>query len=154
VSRKFIVMVPVSLTLLMTSCSDSKVVQCQRLIKQVDDGIQLIEKDKGSQVITSGKLAKELEDVTQKVRELNIKDPKLKDYQNNFVKVFENLSQNIGKASKALASAKTAQASVEGRNKIQKAKEEIEASLQKASDIAKQSDSAASELKKYCIQVK
>jgi chromosome segregation ATPase len=154
VSRKFIVMVPVSLTLLMTSCSDSKVVQCQRLIKQVNEGIELIEKDKGSQVITSGKLAKELEDVTQKMRELNVKDPKLKDYQNNFVKVFESLSQNIAKASKALASAKTAQASVEGRNTIQKAREEIDTSLKKASDIAKQSDSAASELKKYCSQAK
>jgi GGDEF domain-containing protein len=150
VSRKFILMIPVSLTLLMTGCNDSKVAQCERLIKQVNAGTILLEKNKGSQVTKSIQLAKDLEDITKKTQELNLKDPKLKDYQSKFVKVFETLSQNIAKASKALGSAKTAQASVDGRAIIQKAREEIDTSLQKASDAAKQSDSMATELNKYC----
>jgi chromosome segregation ATPase len=150
VSRKYIVIIPVSLTLLMTSCNDSKVAQCERLTKQVNEGTTLIEKNKGSQVTTSIKLSKDLENVTKKTQELSLKDPKLKDYQNKFIKIFETMSQNIAKAAKALSSAKTAQASVDGRTTIQKAREQIDSSLQQASVAAKQSDSIATELNKYC----
>jgi hypothetical protein len=154
VSRKLIVMIPVGLILLVTSCSESKVAQCQRLIEQVDKVNLLIEKEKGSQVTTSDKLAKELDNVTKATQELNLKDPKLKDYQGKFGKIFENLSQNIAKASKALGSTKTAKPSVEGRAAIQKAGEEIKTSLQKAEDSAKKSETLVSELRQYCSQVK
>jgi hypothetical protein len=152
VSRKFIVIVTVGLTLLMTSCNDSKVAQCERLIKQVNQGTILIEKKKGSQVTTSSQLSKDLENVTKKTQELSLKDPKLKDYQSKFVKIFETMSQNIAKASKALGSTKKAEGSVDGRASIQKSGSEIDSSLQKVSVAAKQSDSIADELNKYCSQ--
>jgi hypothetical protein len=150
--KVLIVIIPVGLTLLLTGCNDSKVAQCERLIKQVNQGTILIEKNKGSQVTTSIKLSKDLEDVTKKTQEMSFKDPKLKDYQNKFVKIFETMSQNIAKASKALGSAKNAQASADGRAIIQKARDEIDSSLQKVSVAAKQSDSTANELNKYCSQ--
>ncbi|AFZ03162.1 hypothetical protein [Calothrix sp. PCC 6303] len=151
-TRKFILIIPVSFIFLITSCNDSKVTQCERLIRQVNAGTTLLEKNKGSQVTTSRKLAQDLQDVTKKTEELNFQDPKLKDYQTKFITVFGTLSQNIAKASKALGSAKTAQPSVDGRATIQKAKDEIDSSLQKASVAAKQADSMATELNKYCSQ--
>ncbi|MEA5569926.1 hypothetical protein [Calothrix sp. UHCC 0171] len=151
VSNKYII-IPVSLsvTLLLTSCSESKVSQCERLIKEVKAGTALLENNKGAQVSTSLKLAQDLEEVTKTVRELNLGDEKLKEYQSRIVKVFNTLSQNIGKAGKALGSAKTAQASIAGRERIQKARENIDSALETAASAAKEFDNSVNGLNDYC----
>jgi uncharacterized protein YhaN len=149
--RKYII-VPVSLSiaLLLASCNDSKVAQCERLVKQTSQGTALLEKNKGSQVTTSLQLAKDLEDMAKKVRDLNFGDEKLVEFQARFVKVFEDLSQNIDKAGKALGAAKTAQATVAGRETIQKARGDIDTALKTAGDRAKQLDASITELNQYC----
>ncbi len=149
--RKYIIVsVSLSVALLLASCNDSKVAQCERLIKQVNQGTALLEKNKGAQVTTSLKLAKDLEDVTKKVRNLNFGDEKLQGFQSKFVKVFETFSKNINKAARALGATKSAQASAAGREKIQKAREDIDTALKTAGDSAKQFDTSVSELNKYC----
>lgn len=149
--RKYIIVsVSLSVALLLASCNDSKVAQCERLIKQVSQGTALLEKNKGTQVTTSLQLAKDLEDVTKKVRGLNLGDKKLQVFQSKFVKVFETLSKNINKAGKALGATKTAPASAAGRETIQKARGDIDTALKTAGDSAKQFDTSVSELNKYC----
>jgi uncharacterized protein YhaN len=151
VRRKYIsVFVSLSIGLLLASCSDSKVAQCERLVKEVSQGTALLEKNKGSQVTTSLQLAKNLEDVTKKVRDLNFGDEKLQGFQSTFVKIFENLGKNIDKAAIALGSAKTAQATAAGRETIQKARGDIDSSLKAAGDSAKQLDGSITELNQYC----
>ncbi|MHC5730139.1 MAG: hypothetical protein ACYTXY_39715, partial [Nostoc sp.] len=100
VLHKYTVFAPVSLSiaLLITSCSENKVSQCQRLIRVVNSGTSLIDKNKGTQVITSIQLSKDLEFVTKSIRELKLTDPKLKEFQSSFVKIFQNLSEAIAKA--------------------------------------------------------
>ena len=145
--------VTLSIALLITSCSDSKTSQCQRLIKAVNQGTSLIDTKKGQQVSTSLKLSKDLKNVTQELQKLNLKDPKLKEFESGFIKVFDNLSQAIGKAAKALANTKTAEVSSDGRIKIQKARREIDSALTTAAKTAgKQSDTLAVQLNKYCSQ--
>ncbi|WP_414569855.1 hypothetical protein [Nostoc sp. CCY 9925] len=152
--RKYTVLAPVSLSiaLFITSCSETKVSQCQRLIKLVDEGTSLIDKNKGTQVITSIQLSKDLEFITKSIQELNLADPKLKEYQSGFVKIFQNLSQAIAKAGRALGSTKIAEASASGRERIQKARTEIDSSLTAAEAIGKQSDKLVDEMNKYCNQ--
>jgi hypothetical protein len=154
VLNKYTVIAPLSLslTLFITSCSENKVSQCQRLIKVVNAGTSLIDKNKGTQVITSIQLSKDLEFVTKSIRELNLKDPKLKEFQSGFVKIFQNLSQAIAKAGRALGATKTAEASIPGREKIQKARTEIDSALTTATTISKQSDKLVNEMNKYCSQ--
>lgn len=154
VLRKYTVIVPVSLCIafLVTACNDSKAAQCQRLIEVLNKGTNLIEKNKGQQVITSMQLAKDLEAVTKDLKQLNLKDPELQDYQNRFVKMFENFSQSFAKAGKALSAAKTAQASSEGRLTVEKTRGDIDTALTSAANVAKQSDITASKLNKYCNQ--
>jgi hypothetical protein len=94
--------VALSIALLITSCSDSKTSQCQRLIKAVNHGTLLIDTKKGQQVSSSLKLSKDLKNVTQELEKLNLKDPKLKAFETSFIKIFDHLSQAIGKASKLL----------------------------------------------------
>jgi len=150
--NKIIVPISVSLTLLVIGCNDNKASQCQRLIKTVNDGNSLVEINKGTQVATSLKLAKDLQTATKKIEQLNLKDPKLKEYQTQFVKVFTTLSQNIYKAGKGLNTAKLAKASTSGRQQIQTARSEIDNALKAAEVAAKQSDVLATQVNRYCSQ--
>ncbi|MHC5599995.1 MAG: hypothetical protein ACYTXC_29395 [Nostoc sp.] len=154
VLHKYTVIAPVSLSiaLFVSSCSENKVSQCQRLIRVVNTGTSLIDKNKGTQVITSIQLSKDLEFVTKSIGELKLTDPKLKEFQSGFVKIFQNLSQAIAKAGKALGATKTAEASVSGRERIQKARAEIDSSLTTATTLGKQSDTLVNEMNKYCSQ--
>jgi hypothetical protein len=151
--RKLIVMAPVSLSiaLLVSSCED-KVTQCQRLIQVVNAGNSLIEQNKGEQVVTSLQLSKDLQVITKSLEELNFSDPNLQEFQSSFASIFENLSQAIAKASLALGVAKSAEASPTGREKLQKARTEIDTSLTAAETAAKKSDTLAEDLNKYCGQ--
>ncbi|NJM69177.1 MAG: hypothetical protein HC862_02550 [Scytonema sp. RU_4_4] len=153
---KYTVILPVSLSmaLFVSACNDSRASQCQRLINVVNKGTDLIENNKGQQVITSLQLSKDLEAVTKELKELKFKDSKLQEFQSRFVKVFETFSQSIAKAGNALGSAKTAKASIEGRVRIQKARGDIDTALTAAANTAKQSDVLASEVNKYCSQSK
>lgn len=154
VLHKYTVLAPVSLSiaLFITGCTDNKVSQCQRLIRVVNAGTSLIDKNKGTQVITSIQLSKDLDFVTKSIGELKLKDPKLKEFQSGFVKIFQNLSQAIAKAGKALGATKTAEASESGREKIQKARAEIDSALTTATDIGKQSDTLVNQMNKYCSE--
>ncbi|MFW9262821.1 hypothetical protein [Nostoc sp. CALU 546] len=155
VLHKYSVLAPVSLSiaLLITSCSEDKVSQCQRLIRVVNAGTSLIDQNKGTQVITSIQLSKDLEFVTKSIGELNLTDPKLKEFQSGFVKIFQNLSQAIAKAGRALGATKTAEASAPGREKIQKARAEIDSTLTTAATtVGKQSDTLVNQMNKYCSQ--
>ncbi|MEH2170680.1 MAG: hypothetical protein V7K41_29320 [Nostoc sp.] len=154
ISHKYTVLAPVSLSiaLCVTSCSDNKVSQCQRLIRVVNAGTSLIDKKKGAQVITSIQLSKDLDFVTKSIGELKLTDPKLKEFQSDFVKIFQNLSQAIAKAGRALGATKTAEASESGREKIQKARGEIDSALTTATTLGKQSDTLVNQMNKYCSE--
>ncbi|SRR5579883_769030 len=150
--RKYIIfaVVNLSITFLVAACNDSKTTQCEQLIQVVNKGTELIEKNKGQQVTTSLQLARDLEAVTKEMKDLTLNDPKLKDFQSRFVKLFETFSQSIAKAGTALNLAKTAKASSEGRLIIQKARGDIDTTLTKATSAAQQSDSLASQMNQYC----
>ncbi|MCX7593553.1 MAG: hypothetical protein N2235_07300 [Fischerella sp.] len=155
VRLRYNVIFPISLgiTFLLVGCNDSKASQCQQLIGAVNEGNSLLETNKATQVSTSLKLAQDLEVVTKKIEELNLKDPKLKDFQTRFVKVFTTLAQNINKAGKALGAAKTAKATASGRERIQKARDEIDTALKAAEIAGKQLDVFATQVNKYCNQL-
>ncbi|MEH2217645.1 MAG: hypothetical protein V7K72_11120 [Nostoc sp.] len=154
VLHKYTVILPVSLSIafFVSSCTENKVSQCQRLIKVVNAGTSLIDKNKGTQVITSIQLSKDLEFVTKSIKELNLTDPKLKEFQSSFVNIFQNLSQAIAKAGKALGTTKTAEASASGREKIQKARTDIDSALTTATTLGQQSDTLVNQTNKYCSQ--
>lgn len=155
VSRKYhvIAVMSLSIAVAISGCNENKASQCQRLIQAVNAGNSLIDKNKGQQVITSIQLSKDLEAVTKSLEELNLKDPKLQEYQSRFAKNFKNVSQAIAKAAKALNTAKTAEASQAGRQKLDKARAEIDTALTAVSKTAgKDSDKLVGDLNKYCSQ--
>jgi hypothetical protein len=119
----------------------------------VNEGNSLIDKNKGQQVTTSLQLSKDLEVVTTSIEELNLNDPKLKEFQSRFVKVFKNLSEAIAKAAKGLSTAKTAEDSPSGREKLQNARTEIDTALTTAAkNTGKESDVLVKEINQYCVK--
>lgn len=150
---KVIAFVNLSMALLITSCNENKQAQCQRLIELVNQGTSLIEKNKGSQVTLSLGLAKDLEDISKKINQQNFKDPQLENFKNQSVKHFETFSKNIKSAAEALGSAKTAKVSLAGKEQVRKAKQDMETHLKQVSNTAKESDTLANDLNKYCNQV-
>ena len=149
--KKYILLAPIylCLTLLISSC-ESQVSQCQRLIKMVDQGNSLIDKNKGYQVTTSSQLAKDLKKVTESMKRSKFEDPKLIEFNSKFATIFRTWNQQIGKASKALGTTKAAKASKEGRKAIKKAREEIDTNLTAAQSKAKQFDTLFKQLNDYC----
>lgn len=147
---KLITSINLSFVLLITGCNETKQAQCQRLIKVINEGNSLIEKNKGSQVTLSLGLAKDLEKVTKKLSGQKFQDPKLEDFKNKSVKQFQTFSKNINSAAKALGSSKTADKNSAGREQVRKAKEDIETSLKPLLDTAKASDTLANDLNEYC----
>jgi hypothetical protein len=153
--HKYIFIAPVSLSiaLLVTGCNENKVSQCKRLVQVVNEGNSLIDQNKGQQVITSWQLSKDLEAMATSLGELRLADPKLQEFQSRFQKVFKDLSLAIAKASQALGSAKAAKASPAGREKLQKARTEIDTGLTTVAKTAgKESDTLMNQLNKYCVQ--
>ncbi len=149
---KVIAFINLGMVLLITGCNETKQAQCQRLIKAVNEGTSLIEKNKGSQVTLSLGLAKDLEDVSKKIENQNFRDPKLQDFKDQYAKHFDAKSKNIEFAGKALGSAKTAEVSSKGRDQVRQAKKDIETSLKQVKYAAKESDTLANELNEYCTQ--
>lgn len=152
---RYSVIAPVSLSiaLLVTSCSESKISQCQRLIKVVNQGTSLIDTKKGQQVSTSFQLSKDLKNVTKSIQDLNLEDPTLQKFETRLIKVFDNLSLAIAKAANALEETKQAEASSDGRIKIAKARKEIDSTLTTAAKTAgKESDALGLQLNQYCNQ--
>ncbi|MBO1056773.1 MAG: hypothetical protein HEQ27_09750 [Dolichospermum sp. JUN01] len=152
---RYPVIAPVSLSiaLLITSCSETKTSQCQRLVTVVNQGTSLIDIKKGQQASTSLQLSKDLKNVTKSIQELNLKDPKLQEFETKFIKIFDHLSEAIAKASQALADTKKAEASSDGRVKVEKARREIDSALTTAAKTAgKESDTLGVQLNKYCSQ--
>ncbi|MBD2197120.1 MULTISPECIES: hypothetical protein [Calothrix] len=153
VARKnnLIAVMSLSIALAIAGCNENKASQCQRLVQAVNEGNSLIDKNKGQQVTTSIQLSKDLEAVTKSIEELKLKDPKLQEYQSRFAKNFKSLSQAIAKAARALNTAKTAEATPSGREKLEKARAEIDTALTAVSKTAgKDADKLVGQLNKYC----
>ncbi|TAE57500.1 MAG: hypothetical protein EAZ76_12555 [Nostocales cyanobacterium] len=145
--------ISVSIALFVASCGDSKTSQCNRLITAVNQGNSLIENNKGKQVTTSLQLSQDLKNITQSIQKLKLNDPELQKYQTNFVNVFDQLSQAIATAGKALGETKNAEDSNTGRQKIYSARKDIETTLTSAAKTAGQkSDNFGNQLNQYCSQ--
>lgn len=146
---------PVSLTiaLLINSCSESKISQCQRLIKVVNHGTSLIDTKKAQEASKSFQLSKDLKNVTQSIQQLNLQDPILQKFQPRFIRVFDNLSLAIAKAANALEETKQITSSSDGETKIIKLRKQIDSTLTTAAKTAgKESDSLGLQLNQYCSQ--
>lgn len=96
-----------AIALLFTSCGESKVSQCNKVIKVANQAALLGQqygKDpkaaKGSQGLTE--LATKIDQVGTEMKGLEIKDEKLQGYQTRFLKLYQDISKNLNDTATAI----------------------------------------------------
>ena len=137
-------------TFLVAVGGQSKVSQCYQLILVVDQGSSLINQNKDA--ANTNQLVHNLDKVTQNLVAVNLQDTKLKEFQNQFIKTFQAMSQAISNAGKALNLAKKAEFTLGRRAKVEKAKLKIEAAAKTGVKAAAQADILATEVNQYCSE--
>jgi hypothetical protein len=96
-----------AIALLFTGCGESKISQCNKVIKVANQAASLGQqygKDpkaaKGSQGLTE--LASKIDQVSTEMKGLEIKDEKLQGFQGRFLKLYQNISKGLNDAATAI----------------------------------------------------
>jgi hypothetical protein len=99
--------VAAAIALLLTGCGESKVAQCNKVIKIANQAALLGQqygKDpksaKGSQGLTE--FASKIDQVTTEMKGLAIKDEQLQGFQGRFIKLYEDISKGLNEAATAI----------------------------------------------------
>lgn len=133
-----------------TGCSHSIIVQCSKLTGIIQSGNALLETKAPYDAETTDKLGKDLNEIAQKVKALELKDEKLQQLRNRFYQVFQKLSQEFMYMSSNLKTITQVEPSLEGRKKFHQAKAGITEAGEKASKFAVDEDTLVEELISYC----
>ncbi|MDJ0553552.1 MAG: hypothetical protein QNJ68_03750 [Microcoleaceae cyanobacterium MO_207.B10] len=136
--------------LLATSCGPSTIVQCNQLINSINKGNSLVNAKTSYDAETTNQLAGELKEIAVELENLELEDENLLEFQNDFVQTFKDLSQAFIQMSLALETSKQLEASFEGRQKFNDAKNQLNLAGQTANKVAQNKDALLDQLVTYC----
>lgn len=102
-----ILSVAAAIALLFTGCGESKVVQCNKVIKVANQATVLGQQlGKNSQSVKSPKglteLASKIDQIATQIKALEIKDEKLQGFQGRFFKLYQDISKNLNQTATAI----------------------------------------------------
>ncbi|WGV28931.1 hypothetical protein QI031_27225 [Halotia branconii CENA392] len=105
--RTAILLFAAAIALLFTGCGESKVVQCNKLIKVANQATVLgQELSKNSQSAKSTKglteTATKIDQIATQMKALEIKDEKLQSFQGRFLKLYQDSSRNLNQTAIAI----------------------------------------------------
>jgi septation ring formation regulator EzrA len=137
--------------LLTVSCSESRVVQCNKFTAIVTKGNGFIDTKKDRyDAGTTKNLAKDLNQIAKEIESLRLTDTNLKQIQKQSVKSFRDLSQGLGDIGKAFEAANRASISIEGREQIKKAQVDSVRAGQQAKQAVANQAALTEKLINYC----
>jgi predicted nuclease with TOPRIM domain len=137
---------------IMARCSGSRV-QCRKMLEIVNQSQTLMYgKQNQYDADTTQQLAAELEATATKIDGLNVSDRQLKQIQTRFTTVYRELSQTLNEIGTTLKTAEQAPISLQGRQQLSSAKEQLLNVGQTANQIGKQVDGLMDEINGYCPQ--
>jgi hypothetical protein len=97
----------VAISLLFTGCGESKVAQCNKIIKVANQAVTLGQEfgkspqnNKGSKALTEA--AGKIDTIASELKAIEIKDEKLQGYQGRFLKLYQGTSQGLKDTAKAV----------------------------------------------------
>ncbi|MBD2448434.1 hypothetical protein H6G76_14960 [Nostoc sp. FACHB-152] len=89
-----------TLSVILTGCGESKVAQCNKMIKVANQAVTLSQAfsknpqpQKGSKALTE--VASKIDPITNEMKALEIKDEKLQSFQSRFVKLYEDTTKGL-----------------------------------------------------------
>jgi hypothetical protein len=107
VKKTFILSATTAIALLFASCGESKVAQCNKIIKVANQASALGQEfgknpnpAKGSKSLTE--LAAKIDPLTQEMKALEIKDEKLQGFQGRFLTLYQDISKELKNAATAI----------------------------------------------------
>ncbi|PHM10023.1 hypothetical protein [Nostoc sp. 'Peltigera malacea cyanobiont' DB3992] len=105
--QSFILSVTTAIALLFAGCGESKVAQCNKIIKVANQGSTLGQEftknpnpAKGSKALTE--LAGKIDPLAKEMKALEIKDEKLQGFQGRFLTLYQNISKELNNAATAI----------------------------------------------------
>ncbi|WP_138504662.1 hypothetical protein [Nostoc sp. PA-18-2419] len=138
--QSFILSITTAIALLFVSCGESKVAQCNKIIKVANQASTLGQEfgknpnqSKGSKALTE--LAQKIDPLAQQMKALEIKDEKLQGFQGRFLKLYQDIIKELNNAATAIDKKNSSAA----KNSL--------VSLQKS---GQEENSIVSEINSYC----
>ncbi|MEH2309445.1 hypothetical protein [Nostoc sp.] len=105
--QSFMLSVTTAIALLFAGCGESKVAQCNKVIKVANQASTLGQEfgknpnpAKGSKALTE--LAGKIDPLAQEMKSLEIKDEKLQGFQGRFITLYQNISKELNNAAGAI----------------------------------------------------
>lgn len=140
-----------TLTLSLAGCTESKLVQCTKIMESVNKGNGLVAAQKDHyDAATTQHLAQYLTDTAKEIEALQLTDKPLQSFQSQLVKSFRNLSQALTEVGRALQTGNQIETSLNGREQLNKAKAQLATAGQTANQLADRQDALTDQLVSYC----
>jgi len=139
--KRYLVLLPLSaaLSLLTVSCGESRISQCNKIIKIANEPVNAAKPINNSSQASDPKVIRQLADVmdkaSQDMKALKVKDEKLKDYQVGYVNMYRDLAKAI----------RDLEAPVKQKNRLA-----FEAALTNFKQAATPEAELAKEVNQYC----
>lgn len=139
------------MALLATSCGESKVVQCNKLIDVINKGQALASAGiNGNDPAAMNQLATNLDGLSQEIKGVQVRDVKLQEFQANFAKTYQTLAQSSREIANAVASLRQTPATGAGAAQAQQVQAKAQSATQTALKAAQEESQAVNDLNAYC----
>ncbi len=149
--RYSMVSLSAAVTLLVAACGSDRAAECNQLIDGINKGHALVTNFQGKDAAAAKKLATELDGAIAQLEKIELKDKQLQGFQSRFTQIYQDLSKAFRTTATALVTAKSADSTPAGAEKVKKAKAEVEASGKIAEQAAQKADALATEINSYCL---
>lgn len=134
-----------------TTTTESKSIQCTKLLQVLSQGNTLVDSKKESRnPASTQKLVRDVNQIAQQLNALPLTDPTLVASQKQLVQAFQQLSQAFGEIGKTLSTSQKTAASKEGREQIRRAKAAVTKAGVAANQAAQRQDRLTDTLLDYC----
>lgn len=137
---------------IMARCSGSRV-QCRNMLEIVNQSQTLINgKQNQYDADTTQQLAAELEATATELETLKVSDRSLKQMQTQLTTLYRELSQTLNEIGTTLKTAEQAPISLQGRQQLASAREQLLSVGKTANQTGQQVDGLMDEINQYCPQ--
>ncbi|MEP0870060.1 hypothetical protein NDA01_09635 [Trichocoleus desertorum AS-A10] len=140
-----------AIALLATSCGESKIVQCNKLIDVINKGQALASSGiNGNDPAAMNQLATNLDGLSQEIKGVKVQDTKLQVFQANFARIYQTLAQSSREIANAVASLRQTQPTGTGGTQAKAMQAKAQAATQTALKAAQEESRSVSDLNGYC----
>lgn len=150
---RFAVMVlgTAAMALLATSCGESKVVQCNKLIDVINKGQALASSGiNGNDPAAMTQLATNLDGLSQEIKGVQVRDTKLQEFQTNFARIYQTLAQSSREIANAVGSLRQTPTTGAGAAQAKQAQAKAQSATQTALRAAQEESKSVNDLNGYC----